>query len=125
MTPKWLTKHATIYGSYSYKSNYLEVLSGTANGLALQVQLVPPGALTNDDNKSVSVAMTIAMDTDWADSRDHDPFFRISDGEKFISFQVKDKDNYSYQPPCFLTEADNINNVITIATLNTAGVNQV
>ena len=74
MTPKWLTKHATIYGSYTYKPNYLEILAGTTNEHVLQVQLIPPGVLTNDDHKCASVAMTIALDTSLADGRDHDPF---------------------------------------------------
>ena len=99
----------------------MEVLGGTANGLALQVQLVPPGALTNDTKNCVSVTMTIAMDTDWADNRDHDPFFGISDGEKFIGFHVPDKGNYPAIPPCYLAEADNINNVLAKTTLNNAG----
>ena len=72
--PKWLAKHATIHGSYIYKPIYLEIFDGSTNQHVLQVQLVPPGVLTNDDHKCVTVTMTIALDTVWADSRDHDPF---------------------------------------------------
>ena len=100
MTPKWLAKHATIHGSYTYKPNYLEILSGITNQHVLQVQLVPPGVLTNNDHKCVTVTMTIALDTVWADSRDHDPFFGVSDGEKFVGFRVVDKGNYA-GPPCY------------------------
>ena len=49
-TPKWLAKHATIHGSYTYKPNYLEILARITNQYVLQVQLVPPGVLTNDDH---------------------------------------------------------------------------
>ena len=111
MTPKWLAKYATIHGSYTYKPNYLEILAGTAHYQhVLQVQLVPPGVLTNDDHKCVTVTMTIAMDTVWADSNDHDPNFGISDGERFIGFHVPDNRVTS---PCYKVEGDNVNNVFT------------
>ena len=111
MTPKWLAKHATIHVSYTYKPNYLEIHAGTAHYQhVLQVQLVPPGVLTNDDSKCVTVTMMIAMDTVWADSRDHAPNFGISDGERFFGFVVPDKGATS---PCYRTEGDNVNNVLT------------
>ena len=87
MTPKWLTKHDTIHGSYTYKPNYLEILSRIINQHVLQVQLVPPGVLTNDDTECASVAMTIAMDTTWADDNDHDPHFEyvmVKDSLAFV-----------------------------------------
>jgi len=33
--------------------------------------------------------MIIAIDTTWADASDHDPSFRISDGENSIGFIIK------------------------------------
>jgi len=113
MTPKWLTKHATIHGSYTYKPNYLEKLAGVLNQLVLQVQLVPPGVLTNDDSECLTNTMTIAMDTTWADSRDHDPRFGISDGERFIGFCTVDKVNYKDHFPCCSVEGDNVNDIFT------------
>ena len=112
MTPKWLAKYATtIHGSYTYKPNYLEILAGTDFQHVLQVQLVPPGILTNDDDsKCVTVTMTIATDTVWADSNDHDPNFGISDGERFIGFNVPDN---RVTHPCYKIEGDNVNNVFT------------
>jgi len=121
MTPRWLTQHATIHGSYTYKPNCLEILAGTAQQHVLQVQLVPPGTLTNDDRKCVSVTMTIALDTVWANGRDHDPFFGVGDGEKFLGFRVVDKVNYAAAPPCYLTEGDNINDVLVNPVYNSAG----
>ena len=119
MTPKWLVKHATIYGSYTYKPNYLEILAGTAHYQhVLQVQLVPPGVLTNDDSKCVTVTLTIAMDTVWADSRDHDPSLGISDGERFIGFIVRNKGTTS---PCYKAEGNNVNNVLTNVKHDTSG----
>ena len=46
----------------------------------------------------ISVAMTIAMDTTLADSRDHDPSFGISDGKSFVGIQIPDKRTYGYLP---------------------------
>ena len=121
MTPKWLSEHATIHGSYTYKPNYLEILAGSANQHVLQVQLVPPGVLTNDDSQSLTVSMAIAMDTTWADARDHDPLFGISDGEKFIGFIVVDKGNYATQRPCYSAEGDNVKNVLTNPAYDNSG----
>ena len=118
MTPKWLAKHATIHGSYTYKLNYLEILVGIGSQHVLQVQLVPPVVQTNDDHKCVTVTMTIAMDTVWADSNDHDPNFGISDGERFIGFHVPDNRVTS---PCSKAEGDNVNNVFTNVVHDTSG----
>ena len=57
--------------------------------------------------------MTIAMDTVWADASDHDSYFGISDGERFIGFQVVDKGNYVDHRPCYLAESD-VKNVLTM-----------
>ena len=51
----------------------------------LQVQMVPQTVLTKDDCNRVTVAMTIAMDTDWDD---HDTTFGMSDGDKFIGLII-------------------------------------
>ena len=60
----------------------------------LQIQLVLPSVLTKGDYQHVTVTMTIAMDTTWADGRDHDPRFGISDGEKFIAFIIDYKNSF-------------------------------
>ncbi|XP_065892589.1 uncharacterized protein [Dysidea avara] len=118
MTPKWLAKHATIHGSYTYKPNYLEILAGISNQHVLQVKLVPSGVLTNDDSKCVTVTMVIAMDTVWADANDHDPSFGISDGERFTGFHVPDNRGTN---PCFKVEGDNVNNVFTNVVHDSSG----
>ena len=35
-----------------------------------------------------------------ADARDYDPYFGVSDGEKFIGFTVVDNYNFVEHPPC-------------------------
>ena len=121
MTPKWLAKHVTIHGSYTYKPNYLEIFSGTDQQHVLHVQLVPPGFLTNDDSKCVTVTLTIVMDTVWADSRDHDPLCGIGDGERFIGFRVADKVNYATHHPCHSAEGDKVKDVLTNKVLDSSG----
>ena len=121
MSLKWLSSYATIHGSYTYKTNYLEILAGISNQHFLQVQLIPSGVLTNDDSKCVTVTMTIALDTVWADANDHDPRFGISDGERFIGFFVVDKVNYADYHPCYSAEGDNANDVLTNAANDNSG----
>ena len=49
----------------------------------------------------VTVTMTVAMDTTWADSNDHDPSFGISDGEKCIGLIIIDKTYFPSSPLCY------------------------
>ena len=72
-TPQWIQNYSTITGLYALHPQYFEILPTTGDlwQLALQVQLIPPGILTATD--SVTVTITVAMDTVLADSRDHDP----------------------------------------------------
>ena len=105
MTPSWLNNHSTIIGQHSFNPQYLEILSTTVDfQRCLQVQLVPPNILTS--THCISVAMTIAMDTALADSRDHDPSFGISDGKSFIGYAISDQGNYHNNSPCIKNEGD-------------------
>jgi len=116
MTPKWLTKHAIIHTSYRYNTTYvyLDIPAGLANQKILEVALVPPGVLTNDDCQCVTVTITVGLNEAFADSNgDHDPHFGISDGDKFIGFIVVDKNNYASLPPCYTAEGDDVNGVLT------------
>ena len=119
MTPKWLTKHATIYGSYTYTNNYLDI--PTLQRI-IEVVLVPPEVISNDEGQCVTVIITIGMDTTFADGRsDHDPHFGISDGENFIGFIVVDKNNYATIPPCYSAEGDDVKNVLTNLVYDSTG----
>ena len=114
MTPKWLTKHATIYGSYTYTTSYLDIPGGVAQQRIIKVVLVPPKVISNDEDQCVTVTITIGMDATFADDRsDHDPHFGISDGENFIGFIVVDKNNYGGLPPCYSAEGDDVKDVLT------------
>ena len=112
MTPSWLSNHSTIIGQHSFNPQYLDILSTTVDFQRhLQVQLVPPNILTS--THCISVAMTIAMDTALADSRDHDPSFGISDGKSFIEYIVFDHRNYQDGSPCSKNEGKIVDGVLT------------
>ena len=112
MTPAWLKEHSTINGPHFFSPQYLELLPSIANyQQRLQVQLVAPNILTSTD--CISVTITVAMNTTLADSRDHDPFFGISDGKSFVGFHVPDQRNYHNHPPCYPYEADNKNGILS------------
>jgi len=122
MTPKWLTKHATIDGSYTYTPKYLDIPAGVAKQCIVKVPLVPPEVLSNDERQCVTVTITVGMDTTFANSRgDHDPHFGISDGERFIGFIVVDKNNYAGVPPCYSAEADVAEDVLTNLAHDSSG----
>ena len=93
MTPKWLYDNADFTGPYALTPQYLEILpTNTDWQQALQVQLVAPNVLTS--TVCISVTITNAMNTTLADDGDHDPSFRISDGNSFVGFFIVDKSNY-------------------------------
>ena len=115
MTPKWLHRHAVITGNYSLHPQYLELDPTTVHGQpklqqAIEVPLIPNGILKNID--VVAVTVTIAMDTELANSRDHDPSFGISDGYSFIGFRAHDKTNYAGLSPCQHTEGEIIDGLL-------------
>ena len=104
MTPKWIHDNAVITGPFALHSQYFEIL-GTTGGFdqrALQVQLIAHNILKSTD--SITVTVTVALDTTLADTTDHDFAFGISDGESLIGFQAPDKGNYPSIPPCYKYE---------------------
>jgi len=92
MTPSWIHNHGTIFGPHNVQSTYLEILptSGVTWQHGLQLQLVPPHVLSSTD--SVTVTITVAMDTVLAENKDHDPTFGVGDGTSFVGFILFDKD---------------------------------
>ena len=84
MTPDWIHSYFTITGPFTLYPQYYEIPAGTvAHQQTLQLQLVAPDILSTTD--SITVAITIAMDTEVAQA-DHDPRFGISDRKSFIGF---------------------------------------
>ena len=113
MTPKWIYKHSTIFGPHAVYTRYLKIYptTGVKWQHGLQQQLVPPGVLSSTD--SVTVTITVAMDTVLADSRnDHDPSFGIGDGTFFNGFTLFDKGNYGSTSPCHFIEGVRGNNTL-------------
>jgi len=119
MIPDWLCKHSTITKPFTVYPKYLEIFAGTANERLIQTELIAPNILTTTD--SVTVTLTIAMDTVLADSTDHDPIFGISDGTTFVGFQAMDKDNYHNHSPCLQIEGDITNKILNVKVRDTNG----
>ena len=116
MTPYWLSKHAEISGSYTVRPDYLEILSGFTYQRVIRVQLVPPKTLSKEDD--VTITITVAMDTTWADSNDHDPIFGISDGENLFGFQTPDK-NYYPNAPCYGFQGRSTDRLTSVSSIST------
>ena len=121
MTPYWLSKYAEIFGSYTVRPDYLELLAdtGTTYGRLIRVQLVPPKTLSKEDD--VTVTITVAMDTTHADANNHDPIFGISDGNYFVGFFTPDNNHYSTAPPCYRAEG-RINDDRLSSSISSSGV---
>ena len=110
MTSSWIVKHTTVTTPYNLHSQYIEFPSGIENQRMIQLQLVRPNILTSTD--SVTVTITFAMDTQVADSGDHDISFGVSDGTFFTGFIAHDKDNYPSTSPCHRIEGSIKNGIL-------------
>ena len=112
MSPKCILTNAVINGPYVLYPQYFEIAptTGADYQRALQVQLVAPNTLTSTD--SVTVSVTIALDTTLADSSDHDISFGISDGISFIGFTAHDKGNYPTLSPCRKSEGQVVSTLL-------------
>ena len=112
MTPQWIKDNAVIAGRYNLDPQYYEIsaTTGPYYQLALQIPLVSAGILKPND--SVSVTIILAMDTAWADGRDHDFRCGISDNTSFVGFIQVDEDNYKKYSPCRHLEAEKGNGVL-------------
>ena len=120
MTPYWLSKHAEISGSYTVRPDSLDFPSGGISYQRLiRVQLVPPKTLSKEDD--VTVTITVAMDTIYADANDHDPYFGISDGKTFVGFITPDNNHYS-AAPCYRVEGLSTDDRITSISRSNSGV---
>ena len=86
MTPQWIEDNADITGPYNLQPQYFEIIptAGSNLQIALQILLAPPGILKADD--SVSKAIVIVVDTELANSRDHDTLSGVSDDNNFLGF---------------------------------------
>ena len=121
MTPYWLSKHAEISGSYSVHPDHIEISTGGVTlGRLIRVQLAPPRNLSKEDD--VTVTITVAMDTVYAHTVHHDPYFGINDGENFVSFRTLSSNFYSSYPPCVYTEAMSTVDRLTSRVTSHSGV---
>ena len=113
MTPDWIEANAEITGNHQVTQDFFEILptTGSLYQRALRVPIVPPTILNS--NNTITVMMTVALDTTIAQTDDHDPYLGISDGKSFIGWQTVDVDNYNTNPPCYSINADVGASIIT------------
>ena len=111
MSPKWIHNNAVITGPHTLYPQYFDILptTGALYQRALQVQLLAPNTLTSMD--SITVSVTIALDTTIA-SFDHDISFGISDGASFIGFIAHEKGNYHNTSPCYKLEGQVVSTLL-------------
>ncbi|XP_065892642.1 uncharacterized protein [Dysidea avara] len=114
MTPYWLSKHAELFGSYTVHPDYLHFLAGSSNERLIRVPLVPPKNLSKEDD--ITVTITVAMDTVWADANVHDPVFGISDGDYFVGFITLNNNYYSSYPPCYRAQGRSYDTSVGVST---------
>jgi len=112
MSPQWIKDNAVINGPHTLIPQYFEILptNGVHHQRALQVQLVAPNILTSTD--SITVTVTVAVDTNLPNITDHDFELGISDGTSFIGFIVHDISNYHNLSPCHKLEGDVEQNIL-------------
>ena len=108
MSPKWIHSNAVFTGPHALYPQFIEMpgTTGALNQRAMQVQLVAPNILKSTDH--ITVTLTVAVDANYANSNDHDPFIGISDGRYFIGFNAGDR--YSY--PCVTAEGNSVSTIL-------------
>ena len=107
MTPVWIEQNAEITGPHTVTSSYYEISSttGARYQRALRVQLLPPG-LSMNISDTFTITITFALDTEIAQTSDHDPVFGISDMKSFVGFITFDIQNFPNYAPCVYLDGD-------------------
>ena len=102
MTPSWLEAHASYIDRY--RSSTTEQLTFNAGSLfyaaLLKVPIIPADIL--EDSSLVTLKIVAFLDDDIGKKEDSDPRFGVSDGVKFVGFEMVDDDTYACDyAPCF------------------------
>lgn len=104
MTPSWLETHASyIDSSRASTADQITFNTGSIRDIALlKVPLIPAGILGL--STPLTVEITVANDVSIGKTVDSDVRYGVSDGGKFVGFQVPDKANYPSITPCYGVE---------------------
>lgn len=107
MTPSWLRAHASfiyINSSHSATADQITFNAGSLkNAALLKVALVADGLLT--EGTPLTVEITVAVNATYGQTDDSDLRLGVSDGSKFIGFEIPDKSNYQALAPCYGIQA--------------------
>ena len=101
MTPSWLRAHASfIYINSSHSADQITFNAGSLkNAALLKVALVADGLLT--EGTPLTVEITVAVNATYGQTDDSDLRLGVTDGSKFIGFEIPDKSNYKTHAPCY------------------------
>ena len=104
MTPSWLETHASyIDSSRTSTADQITFNAVSIRDVALlKVPMIPAGVLGL--STPLTVEITVANDVSIGKTIDSDVRYGVSDGGKFVGFQVPDKANYPSSSPCYGVE---------------------
>ena len=104
MTPTWLEAHASyIDSSRTANADQLTFTAGSKAHVALlKIPMIPAGVLRH--STPLTIEVTVANDVSIGRAEDSDIRYGVSDGSKFVGFQVPDKGNYITSSPCYGAE---------------------
>ena len=104
MTPSWAETHASFINcQHTTTVDQITFNSGSVMGAALlKIPLIAPGVL--QDSMRITTEITAVHDVTKRNAFDSDVRYGISDGSRFIGFEVCDKGNYLDHSPCYGVE---------------------
>lgn len=104
MTPLWLETNAShIDCQHTASAAQLTFNAGSVmHVVLLKVPLVAAGVL--QDSTLLTVQITVAHDVTIGNTFDSDIRYGISDGSRFVGFEVCDKGDYADNAPCYGVE---------------------
>ena len=104
MTPLWVETHASFINCQRTASvDQITFNAGSVMEAALlKIPLVAPGVL--EDSTRITMEITAVHDVTIGNTFDSDARYGISDGSRFVGFEVCDKGNYLDHSPCYGVE---------------------
>ncbi|KAL9965364.1 hypothetical protein ACROYT_G029153 [Oculina patagonica] len=102
MTPTWLEAHASyIDSAHSKTTEQLTFNAGSSFSYAalLKVPMIPAGSLKY--SAPLTVKIVVSHDVSIGTTHDSDISYGVSDGVRFVGFDIHDKGNYGDHTPCF------------------------
>lgn len=104
MTPLWVETHASFINcQHTASADQITFNAGSVMEAALlKIPLIASGVL--QDSMRITVEITAVHDVIIGNAFDSDIRYGISDGSRFVGFEVCDKGNYPDHSPCYGVE---------------------